>query len=119
MDAIFLKILNMSIASSFLILPVIILRLVFKKAPKWIRCVMWSMVGAKLIIPFSFESKLSLIPNAQKLSDTSQSSTSYISSNAVQASSLTPATPSNNADILSIVGIIWIIGGVAMLIFML
>lgn len=118
MDAIFLKILNMSIASSFLILPVIILRLVFKKAPKWIRCVMWSMVGAKLIVPFSFESKLSLIPNAQKLSDTSQSSTSYISSNAVQASSLTPATQSNNADILSIVGIMWIIGVVAMLIYM-
>ncbi len=119
MDAIFLKILNMSIAASFLILPVIIFRLVFRKAPKWIRCVMWSMVGAKLIIPFSFESRLSLIPNAQKLSDTSQSSTSYISSNAVHTSSLTPATQSNNVHILSVIGIIWIIGVVAMLIYML
>lgn len=115
MDEIFLKILNMSIASSFLILPVIILRLVFKKAPKWIRCVMWSMVGAKLIVPFSFESKLSLIPNAQKLSDTSQSSTSYISDSTVTVT----ATQNTNIDIIAIVGIIWIIGVLAMLIYML
>lgn len=118
MESIFLKILNMSITASFLILVVIILRLAFKNAPKWIRCVMWSMVGIKLLLPFSFESRLSVLPNAQKFSVTSQSSTSYINSDTIQTSSLTPATQVATTDMLDIVGIIWIAGVATMIIYM-
>ena len=64
MEAVFLKLVNMSITASYLVLAVIALRLVFRKAPKWIFCVLWGMVALRLICPFSLESVLSLIPAA-------------------------------------------------------
>lgn len=65
MNDFLLTLLNMSVVSSLLILAVIILRLVFKKAPKAIICVLWALVGLRLICPFSFESRLSLVPEAK------------------------------------------------------
>ena len=65
MEAIFLKMLNMSITASWLVLAIIILRLILKKAPKAISVFMWALVGVRLICPFSFESILSLIPSAE------------------------------------------------------
>lgn len=64
-EAVFLKIVNMSAAASWLILAVCLLRLMLKKAPKSIRCVLWGFVGLRLICPFSPESVLSLIPSAE------------------------------------------------------
>ena len=65
MEALFIKIVNMSIAASWLILVVMVLRLLLKKAPKAISCVLWGMVALRLILPFSFESVMSLIPSAE------------------------------------------------------
>lgn len=65
MDAVFLKLLNMSITASWLILAVIVLRVLLKKAPKSIRGFLWALVGIRLVLPFSWESVLSLIPSAQ------------------------------------------------------
>lgn len=67
MEAIFLKILNMSITASWLVLAVIVLRLLLKKAPKAISVFMWALVGIRLVCPFSFESILSLIPSAETI----------------------------------------------------
>ncbi len=67
MGELFLKILNMSIAASWLILAVVLLRLVLKKAPKWISCVLWALVAVRLICPISFECAWSLIPNAEPI----------------------------------------------------
>ena len=67
MSEIFLKILNMSFVASWLILAVILLRLALKKAPKWITCLLWGMVAVRLLCPMSFESSLSLIPNAEPI----------------------------------------------------
>ncbi len=67
MDALFLKILNMSIAASWLILAVILLRVLLKKAPKWINVLLWALVAVRLLCPFSFESSLSLVPNAEPI----------------------------------------------------
>ena len=58
----------MSISASWLVLAVLLLRLFFKKAPRWISCLMWSIVAVRLIMPFSFESTLSLIPSAETIS---------------------------------------------------
>ena len=58
MSEIFLKLVNMSITASWLVLAVVILRLVFKKAPKFIHCIMWALVGIRLVLPFSIESVL-------------------------------------------------------------
>lgn len=68
MDTVFLKILNMSISACWIVLAVLILRFVLKKAPKWISCVLWGIAGLRLIMPFSFESILSLIPSNETIS---------------------------------------------------
>ena len=65
MNELFLKIVNMSISASWLVLVVLILRFVLKKAPKWVNILLWGIVAIRLICPFSFESALSLIPSAE------------------------------------------------------
>jgi len=65
MSELFLKIINMSISASWLVLVVLILRFVLKKAPKWVNILLWGIVAIRLICPFSFESALSLIPSAE------------------------------------------------------
>lgn len=67
MDALFLKLLNMSITAGWLVLAVIVLRLFLKKAPKWITCALWSFVAIRLVCPFTPQSMLSLIPSAETL----------------------------------------------------
>ncbi len=69
-DAVFLKIVNMSLTASWLVLAVVLLRLLLKKAPKSLRCVLWALVGVRLVCPFSIESALSLIPSAQPIPET-------------------------------------------------
>ena len=63
MDNIFLTLINMSITASWLTLAVVLLRLLLKKAPKAIICVLWALVGIRLVMPFSLESALSLVPS--------------------------------------------------------
>ena len=65
MSEVFLKILNMSISASWLVLAVLLLRLALKNAPKWVRVLLWGLVAVRLVFPFSIESALSLIPSAQ------------------------------------------------------
>ncbi len=76
MDAVMIKLLNMSITAMWLILAVIILRAVLQKAPKYINLIMWALVGFRLICPFNFESMLSLIPSAETIPSNIQVSSS-------------------------------------------
>ncbi len=62
MTELFYTILNMSISASILILAVLLLRLIFRKAPKWVTVLLWGLVALRLVMPFSVESPLSLIP---------------------------------------------------------
>lgn len=68
MSEVFLKVVNMGISASWLVLTVLLLRLVLKKAPKWICVILWGFVAIRLICPFSIESVLSLIPSAETVS---------------------------------------------------
>lgn len=67
MAEIFQKALNMSIAAGWLILAVIALRLLLRRAPKRFRLLLWAVVGLRMALPWSIESALSLIPSAQTL----------------------------------------------------
>ncbi len=58
----------MSISAGYIVLAVLLLRLILKKAPKWIAVALWGIVAVRLICPFSFESVLSLIPSAEVVS---------------------------------------------------
>ena len=89
MDAVFLKLLNMSITASWLVLAVIVLRLFTKKAPKSLTVFLWALVAVRLVCPFSFESALSLVPN-----------TETVPPSIVYTDDVTPGT----AEILSHVG---------------
>ena len=62
MSELFLMVLNMSFTASYVILFVILIRLPLKKAPKLISYILWSVVGFRLMIPFTFESMFSLMP---------------------------------------------------------
>jgi beta-lactamase regulating signal transducer with metallopeptidase domain len=70
MDTLFTNILNMSISASYLIIAVIVIRLLLRKAPKNMRCFLWLLVGIRLIFPFSIESVFSLIPSTQVINET-------------------------------------------------
>ena len=63
MEKIFSEILSMSIDSVWLIIAVIIVRAALQKAPMYFRKILWGLVGLRLVIPFSFQSALSLVPN--------------------------------------------------------
>ena len=69
MENIFITLLNLSITASYLIIAVILLRFVLFKTPKWINCALWALVGMRLVLPFSLESILSLIPSAKPIPD--------------------------------------------------
>ena len=68
MSEAFLKIVNMSISAGWLVLAVLALRLILKKAPKWVNVLLWGIVAVRLLCPISIESALSLIPSTQTIS---------------------------------------------------
>ena len=70
MEALFLQLLNMSIAAGYLILAVLLLRLILRRAPKAVRLLLWGLVAFRLACPFSLESVLSLIPSGETVPQT-------------------------------------------------
>jgi len=63
MSELFLSVLNMSITAGWLVIGIVFLRFILKKAPKWIRIPLWGMVAFRLICPISVTSILSIIPS--------------------------------------------------------
>lgn len=70
MSELFLKIVNMSISASWVVVAVLALRFCLKKAPKWVNVLLWGIVAVRMVFPFSIESVLSLIPSAETISPT-------------------------------------------------
>lgn len=62
MTELFFHVVNMSIIASILAAVVLLLRLLLKKAPKWINVLLWGLVAIRLVFPFAIESPFSLIP---------------------------------------------------------
>lgn len=127
MEALFLKLVNMSITAGWLVLAIIGVRLVFRRLPRWSLCLLWGLVAVRLICPLSIESTLSLIPSAEPLPQEIiytaqpeiQSGVPAIDNavNPMLASSLTPAqlTSANPTQIWSfILSQVWILGMVLM-----
>ena len=130
MSEAFLKLVNMSISASWLVLAVLVLRLILKKAPKWVNVLLWGIVAIRLICPFSIESALSLIPSQETISpEIMVDWTPEISTgiepldqvvNPVISTSFAPE-PSASANPLQILipvaANIWLLGVLAMLIY--
>jgi len=60
MEALFLKIVNMSITATYVLLAILILRLLLKRAPKSISFALWNVLLFRLVCPISFSSVFSL-----------------------------------------------------------
>ncbi len=130
METIFLRILNISITAGWITLAVIVVRFLLKKAPKWIIVIMWGLVGARLVCPFSLESAFSLIPSAQPVpNDILYTDTPAIHSgiaalnsavNPIISESLAPSVGAsvNPMQVIAFVAsIIWIVGIAVMLVY--
>ena len=131
MAAVFLKLLNLSISASWLVLAVLVLRLISKRSPKWVNVLLWGIVALRLVLPFSIESALSLIPSAETVSpaavqfDPAPTITSGVSviDNAVNPSlsehfSAVPTASVNPLYVWTeIAGWVWLIGLGAMLLY--
>ena len=131
MAAVFLKLLNLSISASWLVLAVLVLRLISKRSPKWMNVLLWGIAALRLVLPFSIESALSLIPSAETVSpaavqfDPAPTITSGVSviDNAVNPSLSEhfAAVPTASVNPLyvwtEIAGWVWLIGLGAMLLY--
>lgn len=130
METAFLKILNMSITAGWTAFAVMVVRLLLKKAPKWISVLLWGAVGIRLVFPFSMESIFSLIPSVETVpTDILYSNTPTIHSGvAVLNSAVNPIISESLAPnvgdsvnpvqiVLFIASIIWAAGMIAMLLY--
>lgn len=130
MTEFFLSIVNMSISASWVVLAVLLLRLLLKKAPKWITVLLWGIVAIRMICPFSIESVMSLIPSIETISpEIMMDRTPKINSgipiinnivNPVIGESFAPdpATSANPLQIwIPILSFVWIVGIAGMLLY--
>lgn len=130
MEDVFISILNMSITASYFALAIILVRIFFRKLPKWISCILWGLVGIRLILPFSFESILSLIPSSETIPhDIMYQSEPHITSgipyinsalNPIISESFTPKpyySMNPLQGITFIAAVIWLIGTSLMLLY--
>lgn len=131
MSDLFLHVVNLSITAGWIVLALLVLRLFLRKAPQWIRCSLWAIVGIRLIVPISIESVFSLLPSAQTIDTTSYASTPHIETgfsvldnpinNYLGAQHYESVTvPQNHVfSITEILAVIWLIGIVVMLAYVL
>ena len=130
MSELFLKILNMSISAGWIVLAVVFLRLVLRKAPRWSIVALWGIVALRLVLPVSIESVLSLIPSGETVSpDVMLSPMPSIQTgipmindaiNPIIGNSFAP-NPGDSVNPLQvwtfIAAVVWIIGVVAMVLY--
>ena len=115
MNLLFLRLFNMSVTASWLVLAIVLLRLTFKKAPKALWCLLWAMVALRLLCPVSFESSLSLVPTAQPVPEAIAvlpTGALPMVSEAVHTAAAVPAAAPRSW--LSLLSRVWILGMAAM-----
>ncbi len=59
---VFAKLVSLSLLANWLVVAVILLRILLRKAPRRIVCMLWAIVALRLVFPFSIESPVSMVP---------------------------------------------------------
>ncbi len=129
MESLFIKAFELSLVAGIISLVIFCVRLIFKRAPKWVYVLLWGLVAIRLILPFNIESKMSLLPSV----DTNEplkvyeSETVGISINLPQIYSAAESAGLSVADIgdstdpiqimLTAAANIWLLGIAAMLLY--
>ena len=131
MKELFAQILNISISAGILIVVCVLVRLIFRKMPKSVRCLMWILVAVRLAIPFNIESPFSLQPAREYVTISSDEEASVGVNEAEKTAYATDKESGreivtlkddikndvNNFDFMYAFSIIWIIGVAAVLIY--
>ncbi len=70
MGSVWIFLFNHSMTAGYMILAILLLRFFLRNAPKWIRNILWALVGIRLMVPISVKSVFSLIPSAEIINQT-------------------------------------------------
>jgi beta-lactamase regulating signal transducer with metallopeptidase domain len=142
MEQLFTKILNMSVTGSYIILAVLAVRLLLKRAPKKYSYALWGAAAFRLVCPFSFSSIISIfnlkpfdmtaaqtqsaaaltyIPEGSGAEIKEQITSGIPAMNSVIRKSIPNAVPTASADPvqiwIAIGAFLWCIGAAALLIY--
>ncbi len=131
MDAIFLKLLNMSITAIWVIIAVILLRFLLRRVPKWIICLLWGIAAIRLVLPSLPESDFSILPSGETISPSLIQSHTFSIQSGVEFIDRpinkflsgryyegVTVSYGNGAQIMTILGYVWLIGVILMLTYM-
>ena len=116
MNHFFTQLVRQSLTGGWIILALLLLRPLIKKLPRWISCLLWALAAVRLVMPFSLESKMSLVP--QQIAATTQITPIIanipISQPAVQAAAPAAAQHVSWQELLPV---LWLMGGAIMAIY--
>lgn len=133
MEKLFLELLNMSCAASYVIAAVLLLRLLLKKAPRRYSYALWSAAAFRLCCPVSFSAKFSLfgllnltqrgatlnfVPENLGMMAQPEVHTGLTAVNAVLRDSLPAASPAGSVNPMQVIifgaSVIWLAGAAAL-----
>ena len=123
MEALFAKLLSMSVTAGWLILAVLLLRLLLRRGPKWVRCVLWGLVGVRLAVPVFPRSALSLVPRTPSVSQSVFDGKGYNFTTGApqipsgQQQAVNSASAAAGPDLITVLSWIWLIGVVLLIVY--
>ena len=128
MTDVFLKLVNMSISASWIVIALLVLRFAIKKAPRYISCILWGIVGVRLICPFSLKSILSIIPTSAIVSTAVTGEAVNIAPPVINQAvnpiiapdtNITVSAPETNVmdNVMMATSIVWAVGAALMLLY--
>lgn len=125
MRSVFLFLLTRSVSAGWLILASVLLRRIFRRAPRRLLCLLWLLVAARLVSPALVKSPFSILPSGGALVDLTVSAMPALGGDAPvlftvlppSAISYIPGSGGDTAgfDVLSLLSAVWLAGAVAML----
>ena len=121
MTDLFLQVVNLSYSALWIVAAVVLLRVVLRKAPRWLHVLLWSLVGLRLVLPFSVESSLSLQPSAKVIRPAVMKSGAPEIHTGIAALNYMVNDNNNyvnqSRDWLQILAVIWLVGLMGMLVY--
>lgn len=114
---------RLSLTAGWMVLVLLALRPLLKKIPRKFSCLLWALVAVRLAFPFSFESKVSLVPPAaaapQQIVQTLPAAQQVWATAPAQTATASTVTTAASAGIAwtSLLPILWVAGIAVMLLY--
>ena len=128
MDSLFMTFANLALTGGAVVLILLLLRPLLRRAPKWITCLLWAAAAVRLVLPAALKTPSGLLRTSAPMARQSDGGVWLLSHiPAVDWYSLglqhrlfydnRAFAPETISRVLSVLGIIWIIGTVIMLLY--